>query len=297
MVCDSGTIYRSAVLWMLVMASWCPAATVTTPTTQATAQMPTGKILLEFSADDALDVVVQKLQDADPGAKIVLVPGDTEMPRVRLSLKNVLVEDVVAVIAAAYREVNVTRISGSTGTIQVIRLASLDGGRGGGEGVGVRHQSSLRRSDKAMVRVYSLASPAELWAIGHAKDVKQGDTKALREQALDHILSLIQAVLRRAPGSKPPVVEVHAPTSTLIILGSPEQQAAVEEVLAALKPEADDMGRQVTELNVQNQNLNGLLDQQRQESQRLSQDLERLREQLKQVKPVDGARPNGGEGK
>src|SRR5205807_5814909 len=61
------------------------------------------------------------------------------------------------------------------------------------------------------------------------------DIAALQKSALGDVLSLVKAALSQIDGPAP-VLQVHEATQTLIFKGTPEQRAALEDVLDALDP-------------------------------------------------------------
>ncbi len=207
------------VLWLIGLSGSALAAEDKQPA--ATPADPMAKVLPNVSFDSVqLDDALSFLQDVAPDFKAVIVrdkgvPDD--YPTIKVKLKNVTLGQVWGVLQAANPDMEVQPVGENEGPTPIylirIKAPSSDAAPG---------------VPQAAVRVYPL---------GPLVDAMTAKSEAAHEKdSLDHVLSLIKATLAQVPGRSEPVLQVHEETRTLIFKGSGEQQAALQEVLAALAP-------------------------------------------------------------
>lgn len=105
--------------------------------------------------------------------------------------------------------------------------------------------------------------------------------QAAKEDALNDILSLMKAALGQAggkPGGKAEELQVHEATQTLLFKGTPEQQRAVQEVLAALDP---DFAKSLQADAVHNDSFERAIKDAQREKERAQERIANLERQLK----------------
>lgn len=215
------------VIAVAVMICTSAMAQVAPPASTASPERGSSKVLPTFQVNDqTLEEVVEMLQKEDPALKVVLVRSPQSLPglpRVRLVLKDVVAGDILNVIARAYPDVTLDVFRGQTGeTIYVMRVNVLPKG-GSGHSI-------------TDVYVYNLAPMVRTWAEQNHR-AADGDPQKVLSQALDDIVSLIQAAVSLVDQDQgKPVIQVHASTQTLIFSGVPAQRAAVEQAMNALRP-------------------------------------------------------------
>lgn len=182
----------------------------------------------------AVEDVVQFLQDVakDYRAVVVRKSKNEEGPLITMRLKNVSVHQVIQVIMAAHGGIEVTPVDGPGGAVDVISIHPQEGG-GFGMGGGVPGMPGVPApaEPERAVRVYRLASIVQMMMERRAP-AGAGDAE---KESLDKVLSLIKATLELAGGREAPTIQVHPETLTLIFKGSPQQHAALNDVLTALE--------------------------------------------------------------
>lgn len=188
------------------------------------------KVLPEVSFQDvAFDDVIDFLRDSS-GFQAVIVrdPGvpDGE-PFIRLRLKSVPLGQLLRVISTAHPEIGMEPVENPEGpAIQVIHIrATAD------------TAAAPREGGKA-VRVYPLNN--EILMVLRARGElgpMGGPEKEAAKKGLDQVLSLIKGVLEASGDRTAPTLAVHEETQSLIMTGTPEQHARVQDTLAALRGE------------------------------------------------------------
>jgi hypothetical protein len=182
---------------------------------------------LNFNGNSLGDVV-DFLRDVVPHFKVVLVrqgsPEDD--PKINVRLKEASLGQFLDVLKMAY-PVEITTVAGklpTDGDVTMIRVIA----------------PAHKEAGEASVRVYHLATIIESLRqhAGASGGDKAATEKAMSEgqkASLNEVLSLVKAALGHVEGA-PPALEVHEATQTLIFKGTPEQRAALEDVLDSLDP-------------------------------------------------------------
>jgi len=181
------------------------------------------QIVKEVSFNDTpLDQVIEFLKDACPGFQAV-ISHDTRYPDyhpvVTMSLKNLPLNQILEVIAKSLPELRVDKVSSSKADVWIFRIRRvIEGGQ------------PTAAAELPNVMVYRLSPLIR----ANASD---------RSNALNDILSLVQAALDATGSNQPSLMKVHAPTETLIFRGHPTQLEAVSRTLQALEPTPAESGR------------------------------------------------------
>lgn len=185
-------------------------------------------VLKDFSFHDIrLRDAADYLRDAAPGFQAVVV-ADPQCPDPNpvlpeMALKNVELQQLLAVFTKAIPQLTIEAIRGEKGSVYVFKLAAPEsvGGLGGGMGgMGMPGRGGAQTPRFDAYRLSPLI-PAG------ASD---------RTKALNNILSFLQAALETHGSMSGVVMKVHEPTETLIFRGNQDQTEAVEKALKALEP-------------------------------------------------------------
>jgi len=227
---------------------------------------PLDQVLPEVNFNGvALGDVVDFLRDVAPGFKVVVVrsPGATEAddPRVSVRLKQASLGQVLEILSRAYpvelSSVRASRPTDTDETILTIKPSPASRAETAGPGAGVRvyHLATItaglhsNTAEAAVPKNFTL-SPEKGEDAGtfnkrfEAKQAemakalaaaREADAKAQKESLAD-VLSLCKAAIEQGSNGAKASMQVHEPTQTLIFKGTPEQEAALEDVLNALDP-------------------------------------------------------------
>lgn len=236
----------------------------TTPAPKKADVPPRERLLPEINFNgNALGDVIDFLRDIT-GCQFVLVrpqgmnPADD--PTVTLRLKNASLDQVLEILT---REcpIEVSTVApirqgdGEVTVVKVIAAPSRPDRAAPGSAVRVYHLASITAAlrpptaEAAVPRGFNLRQEngedvAALQKRMEAKeaelakarvDAREVDAKAQKE-ALTDVLSLCKAAIDQVPDGAKTSLQVHEPTQTLIFKGTPEQEAALEDVLNALDP-------------------------------------------------------------
>lgn len=175
-----------------------------------------------------LEDVLQALHHADPTFQAVIArdPGvaPDAPPLPALRLKNVTADQVLKLLSDI-RPIAFEQIEGQGTPICLVRVQNPVRDQGAGD---VPVNTRVYRLTEAMA------------------GLNKPDTPADREAALNQVLSLIKATLAQVEegAGVTPVVQVHNETRTLIVKGTSDQLHAVEDALAAINPNRDQVARQ-----------------------------------------------------
>jgi len=188
------------------------------------------RVLPEVSFQDVgFDDVVDFLRDVS-GFQAVIVrdPGVPEgQPVIRMRLKSVPLGQVLEVIAKAHPEIGFEPVEHPGGPIvQVIRIRATE------------ETDSTAKQGPKVVRVYPLSG--EILAVLRTRGElgpMGGPEKEAAKKGLDDVLSLIKATVEAAGDRAAPTLAVHEETQSLIVTGTREQHATVQDTLAALRGE------------------------------------------------------------
>jgi hypothetical protein len=176
--------------------------------------------------------VVNYLRDVDPAFQAVVsyAPGvDSSEPVIQdLRLKKVSADSVVEVMAAAYPQLRVAK--DETARIWIIhvepdpRQRRRDEGGGGEEGDKGKTYTNVYRLREIVDEMIDVAPN------GNAKE-------DARKNALDSVLSLLQAAIETQGEAKSPAaIKVHPATETLVFKGTSDQANLIDQALANLAP-------------------------------------------------------------
>jgi hypothetical protein len=208
---------RFSIIAVMLLTGAALAQPVTAPATQPAS--PFSYVLPEVNFEGVpLDSVVDYIRDLVPNLNLVIVrsPGvSDDYPMLqKIRLKNVTVEQFFQLIKQSYEHLE---LEGDE-TLAVIRIT------------GPRVESEMQTET---VQVYPLRSIVQVLA--DQKPVLPD--VSVQEQALNDVLSLIEAAMKEKGGAKP-VIKVHPPTQTLLFKGDSRSQEVVERVLQALQPDS-----------------------------------------------------------
>lgn len=242
LACTAGSILLTAPLLGQNSPAPAVAPSVATPTAadDKDAVDPRHKIIPEVKFENVpFEDVVEFLQDVSKDYRAVVVrkARNEEGPLVTMRLKNVSVQQVIEVVVAAHGGIDISQVDGPGGAVDVIIIhprAMVDGAdAGGGFGGGLGGPPGPAEPERA-VRVYRLAGIVQMMMDRPAP----AGTANSEKESLDKVLSLIKATLELTGGREAPTIQVHAETLTLIFKGSPQQHAALGDVLSALESNA-----------------------------------------------------------
>jgi hypothetical protein len=204
---------------------------------------PMDRLLPEVNFQDAsFDDVVDFLRDVNPGFQAVIVRDDGAAdgrPVVRLRLKDVPMRQVLEVLQTAHPELKVEPVQHpERPTVYVIRVEGPgDAGAAGPAGAGGRAGK--------FVQVYQLSNEIAMvlktsgvWGGGGALEPE------MAKMGLEHVLSLLEGVTEAVGDRNPPTLAVHEGTQSLIVTGTADQHALVNETLASLRGERRTENRQ-----------------------------------------------------
>jgi hypothetical protein len=194
-----------------------------------------------------LDEILNQIKDKSKGFNSVIVrsPGVPESyPTLApLTANGVTIGQFLQFIKTSYPGVEISRIDGPNDPLYVIRIAlgnvppwQLPGMPGNSQPVvDPTTGAAMGLPPQPTVKVYPLGNIVR--ALADGKTGNGDHTK----QALDDVLSLVQATLDQAGASKDQTsIKVHEPTLSLVFRGSPDKIALLDELLATLEPKQDD---------------------------------------------------------
>jgi hypothetical protein len=196
-----------------------------------------------------VDDVIVFLRDNVPGFQAVTV-RDPDVPagepQVTLNLRNVTLDQLIAVLSQAYPSLEWSTAPGTT--IHVVRVHAASGLTA--SRLHVYSLSQLVGNLAGALQQQPIPQPgfgpggaaAPPPAPGGDMEKQMQET---RKRALNNVLSVIKAALAQVPDGNSAVLQVHEETETLIFKGTPQQQEAVEQVLAALSGSNGVMGDMV----------------------------------------------------
>lgn len=191
---------------------------------------------INFTAVSA-DDVMGFLRDVVPGFQAVIV-RDPDVPagepQVTLNLKNVTLDQFIAVLSQAYPSLEWSTAPGTT--IHVVRVHAASGLTGSKLHVyslaplvsNLAHPTPQQPGPQPGIVPGGPAAPAP------ATDDPEKQLQEMRKRALNNVLSVIKAALAQVPDGDSAVLQVHEETETLIFKGTASQEEAVEQVLQAL---------------------------------------------------------------
>jgi hypothetical protein len=187
------------------------------------------KVLPEVNFDNvAIDDAIDFLRDVS-GLQAVIVrdPGVPEgQPMLKMRLKSVPLEQLLQVLCTAHPEIGIEAVETSDGpNIQVIRIRATE------------QTGAAANEGPKVVRVYPLNNEIMLVLRARGEATNTGADKDALKKGLDHVLSLIKVVVEAAGDRAAPTLAVHEETQSLIVTGTPQQQARVQDTLAALRGE------------------------------------------------------------
>lgn len=198
---------------------------------------------VEFN-DILLDDVIQFIEQTAPGFKAVIKRGQgvsEEYPRIKMKLKNVTVGQLCELIKKLHADVTFDVLENTEEPIFIIRVEASPESAG---------------SATPNLKLYNLSTMLQTIR-------ESNKSKEVTAKPLDHLLSLIKATMQQRNDKKPPVLQVHEETNTMIFKGSAAQQLALEEVLLSLKPAKIDESVIVARLKAQTDSMqNELMKQQ-----------------------------------
>ena len=232
------------------------------------------KVLADVSFQDvAFDDVIDFLRDsAGFQAVVVRDPGVPEgQPIIRLRLKAVPLGQLLQVLVAAHPEITMQAVdSPDAPAIHVIRIVATD----------ATGPAAAEKAGSKAVQVYPLR--AEIISVLRSRGVPMaqgGPEKEEMKKALEQVLSLIKGVVEATGDKAPPTLAVHEETQSLIVTGTAEQQARVQETLAALRGERPQENQQAALTQAERQwrqhkaDYEEQIDKLRHEAQRLKDEL------------------------
>jgi hypothetical protein len=213
---------------------------------------------LEGPLDDILNQIKDKAKGFN--TDIVRSPGvpETYPTLAPLTANGVTIGQFLQFIKSSYPGVEINRIDGPKDPLYVIRIAlgnnapwQLPGMPGNGQPIDPTTGAAVGFPPPVTVKVYPLGNIVR--ALAEGKTGNGDHTK----QALDDVLSLVQATLDQAGANKDQTsIKVHEPTLSLVFRGSPDKIALLDQLLATLEPKEDDskvgkMRREMEEMSKQ----------------------------------------------
>jgi hypothetical protein len=193
-----------------------------------------------------LDEILNQIKDNAKGFNTVIVrsPGvpDSYPTLAPLTANGVTIGQFLQFIKTSYPGVEISRIDGPKDPLYVIRISlgnnqpwQLPGMPGNGQPVDPATGAGIGFTLPPTVKVYPLGNIVRALAEGRTGN---GDHT---KQALDDVLSLVQATLDQAGATKDQTsIKVHEPTLSLVFRGSPDKIALLDQLLATLEPKQDD---------------------------------------------------------
>lgn len=181
----------------------------------------------------SLDDAISSLSDKYPQFKVAILRDPnvaSDFPTVNLKLKGVSLTQFMELIYTANPNLETREIEGPGGKIICLIVHAAPDGHGaamggGGGGGAIAPNASVA----PVVRVYRLSAILNLPSGGKADPTS-------KKEAMNQALSLIKVALEQV-GGEPPVLRIHEETQTLIFKGMPAQEAMLQNVIEALKPQ------------------------------------------------------------
>ncbi len=179
-----------------------------------------------------LDEVIDSLRERVPGFNPVVVrqPGvPNDYPTLRgVNIRNVTLGQFLDFLKTAYPGVEIMGIKGPAGSIHVIRVTpKFDLFSPGMMMPGAPFEGGVATS------VYRLTDIID--SLAAAKSQGQQPTAEARKQAMNDVLSLMQAALEQSDKDSPAVLKVHEATQVLLFKGSEQKRAVIEQILKTLE--------------------------------------------------------------
>jgi hypothetical protein len=210
----------------ITIAMYSPAARSQSTTHPTTAE--SFGTLPELKFDNVkLDDVLAFLADVDSkfAPQLVRDPGvPADYPMITFRAKNITIPQFLEFLQKAYG-IESTKIPGPVGPVYLITVAyndrvvrSLDSGAQARSGSGVH--------------VYSISDVVQRFL--SLKPAGGSDAERTK-QALNDVLTLVQAGLEQTPQGNRAVLKVHEGTQTLLFKGTAEQEQLISNVLATLR--------------------------------------------------------------
>jgi hypothetical protein len=184
-----------------------------------------------------LDEILNQIKEKAKGFNTVIVRSENvpeSYPTLApLTANGVTIGQFLEFVKTSYPGVEISRIDGPNDPLYVIRI-SLGNPQPGMPGSG-QPLDANGYPITANVKVYPLGNIVR--ALAEGKTGNGDHTK----QALDDVLSLVQATLDQAGATNDQTsIKVHEPTLSLVFRGSGDKIALIDQLLATLEPKQDD---------------------------------------------------------
>jgi hypothetical protein len=176
-----------------------------------------------------------------------------------MDLKGVTIGQLLDFVKASHPNIQVQRIDGPSAPLYVIHVGvSEDILATGGAGAKILMGAPIDpttglpvSANNVAIHVYRLSD-----IVNNLARRKEGDGDHVK-QALDDVLSLLQAALDAAGEKDPAVLKVHSPTLTLVFKGTPSQLGVITQTLDTLAPNKNDLQdtQRLVDAEVQNRYL------------------------------------------
>jgi hypothetical protein len=217
------THYLTITLVITVLCSAAWSQTTTRPTTtESFGTLP------ELKFDNvSLDDVLTFLADVDGkfAPQLVRDPGvPADYPTITFHAKNITIPQFLEFLQRAYG-IESTKIPGPAGSVYLVTVAF-------NERVDHYLKSGSQTRSGSGVHVYSISD-----VVQRVLSLKPGGgSDAERtKQALNDVMTLVQAGLEQTPQGNRAILKVHEGTQTLLFKGTAEQEQLVSNVLSTLR--------------------------------------------------------------
>ncbi len=182
--------------------------------------------ITESSLDDVLDAIKDRLPSFN--AVVIRDPGvPADYPKLRnMKTDNITVSQFMEFLDKGIDGINVVAIGGTKSNLFVIKVHNPQAAPGAFGGP----TPAAMASDSPVVIIFPLREVIPEIA-SH-----QNDPKYTQKQAMDDILSLLQAALKAESHGAPAEIQVHEATEMLVVKGTAEEVQLVSQTLAAFAP-------------------------------------------------------------